>query len=148
MGALAEAMVAYAQPLLDQTDGSHEELNKALSLSSLCYTLGQLPAANRDEALSRMRSSVEMSDEDFEEFKSSIVLPMIARYDAMFSKAVLNVRPIASHDARSITLPAELSGRAQPITIEPPAKKSEPLPYSLCPCNSGKKYKFCCKQTK
>jgi hypothetical protein len=30
MGALAEAFVAYAQPLLDQTDGSEEQLNKVL----------------------------------------------------------------------------------------------------------------------
>jgi hypothetical protein len=29
MGAIAEGLVAYAQPLLDQTDGSEGQLNKA-----------------------------------------------------------------------------------------------------------------------
>ena len=43
MGALAEAFVAYAQPLLDQTDGSEEQLNKAFAISQLCYNLALLP---------------------------------------------------------------------------------------------------------
>ncbi len=60
MGALAEAFVAYAQPLLDQTDGSEEQLNKAFAISQLCYNLGKQatrgPAghnARRNEAISR-----------------------------------------------------------------------------------------------
>ena len=51
MGAIAEAFVAYAQPLLDQTDGSHEELNKAFAMSQLCYNLALLPEDRRDEAI-------------------------------------------------------------------------------------------------
>ncbi len=37
MGAIAEAFRDYAQPLLDQTDGSEEQLRKALGLSQICY---------------------------------------------------------------------------------------------------------------
>jgi hypothetical protein len=33
MGALADAVLAFAQPLLDQTDGSAEGLNRAMALS-------------------------------------------------------------------------------------------------------------------
>ena len=32
MGAIAEGFVAYAQPLLDQTDGSEEQMNKAFAI--------------------------------------------------------------------------------------------------------------------
>jgi hypothetical protein len=35
MGAIAEALVAYAQPLMDQTDGSEEQLNKAFALTQV-----------------------------------------------------------------------------------------------------------------
>ncbi len=34
MGALAEGLVAYARPLLDQTDGSVEQMDKAFSMST------------------------------------------------------------------------------------------------------------------
>ncbi len=53
MGAIAEAIVAYAQPLLDETDGSVEQLNKAFSISQLCYNLALLPQDSRDESLSK-----------------------------------------------------------------------------------------------
>ena len=65
MGALAEAMVAYAQPLLDGTDGSPEQMNKAFSISSFCYTLAQLPKERRDEVMAKMQSTLEMNDEEF-----------------------------------------------------------------------------------
>ena len=32
MGTMADAMVAYAQPMLDETDGSEEQINKAKNL--------------------------------------------------------------------------------------------------------------------
>ena len=40
MGAIADAFVAYAQPLIDQTDGSEEQLSQAFAMSQLCYNLG------------------------------------------------------------------------------------------------------------
>lgn len=86
MGAIAEAMIAYAQPLLEGTDGSTEQMNKALSLSSLCFNLAQMPEASRREALASMKSSVGLSDEEFADFHSSVIVPMIERYDLMFSK--------------------------------------------------------------
>ena len=35
MGAIADAIMAYGQPLIDQTDGSPEELEKALAMTTL-----------------------------------------------------------------------------------------------------------------
>ena len=56
MGAIAEAIVAYAQPLLDQTDGSVEQLNKAMTISQLCWNLALQPEDGRDQMLSEMRA--------------------------------------------------------------------------------------------
>ena len=85
MGAIAEGLVAYAQPLIDQTDGSHEEMEKAFALGMLCYNLAILPdEASRDKTLSDMRPTLDMDDEEFDEFVHSIVLPMIRRHHEMF----------------------------------------------------------------
>ena len=51
MGAMAESFVAYAQPLLDQTDGSEEQLNKAFAITQLCFNLALLPDDQRDTVL-------------------------------------------------------------------------------------------------
>ena len=71
MGALAEAFVAYAQPLLDQTDGSEEQLNKAFAISQLCYNLALLPDDQRDTMLGEMQQTLGMDDEEFAEFRRS-----------------------------------------------------------------------------
>jgi hypothetical protein len=36
MGAIPEAIAAYAQPLIDETDGSLKQMNHALALAQLC----------------------------------------------------------------------------------------------------------------
>src|SRR3954452_7543232 len=84
MGALAEGLVAYAQPLLDETDGSLEQMNKAFSISTLCYNLALLPEDKRDQMLSEMRSTLKMDDEEFDIFRRDIVAPMIRRHQEMF----------------------------------------------------------------
>jgi hypothetical protein len=43
MGALADSITAYAQPLLDGTDGSIEDLNRALALGQVCWNLAIMP---------------------------------------------------------------------------------------------------------
>jgi hypothetical protein len=37
MGAIADAMVRYAQPLVDTCDGSPEDLQKSYLLAQLCW---------------------------------------------------------------------------------------------------------------
>ena len=86
MGAIAEALVAYVQPLLDQTDGSEEQLNKAFAIGQLCYNLSLTPEDSRDQALSEMRLTLKMDDEEFDDFRRSIVDPMIRRHEEMFPR--------------------------------------------------------------
>jgi hypothetical protein len=77
MGGIAEAMAAYAQPLLDQTDGSTQQMNSAFALGPLCWNLALLPEQARDEALAKMRPTLKMDDDQFETFRRSVVVPMI-----------------------------------------------------------------------
>ena len=86
MGALAEAIVAYAQPLIDQTDGSVEQLNKAFAASQLCYNLALLPDDKQEKAISELQSGMEMDDEEFSLFRRSIIVPMIRRHQEMFPR--------------------------------------------------------------
>ena len=86
MGAMAEAIAAYAQPLLDQTDGSAEEVNRAFALGQLCWNLALLPEEGRDEALGKMRPTLKMDDDEFEAFRCSVVVPMIRRHQEMFPR--------------------------------------------------------------
>ena len=136
MGVIADGIMAYAQPLLDQTDGSEEDLNKALALSQLCYNLALLDEAGRDTMLSEMRKDLEMDDEEFDAFRRSVIDPMIRRHHEMFPRMHQRVATASSPSGPSVL--------AHPRTA-PPAK---PHPgtdrYAPCPCGSGEKYKFCC----
>jgi hypothetical protein len=140
MGAIAEAFVAYAQPLLDQTDGSQEQMQKALTISQLCYNLALLPEGQRETMLREMRPDLNMDDEEFDAFRHSIVDPMIQRHHEMFP--FLHRR--ASTATATAPPPSSPSLQAQPRT----AGRAEAYPatdrYAPCPCGSGEKYKFCC----
>jgi hypothetical protein len=86
MGAIAEAIAAYAEPLLDQTDGSLDQLNKAFALAQLCWNLALLSGEERDEAIGEMRLTLKMDDDEFEAFRRSVVVPMIRRHQEMFPR--------------------------------------------------------------
>ncbi len=136
MGAIAEAIVAFSQPLLDQTDGSVEQLEKAMALSQLCYNLALLPEDSLDTTLGEMRPSLNMNDEEFDAFRRDIVLPMIRRHHEMFP---FLHRRVSTGPSQSGPSP-----RSQPRTAAT-AEKQPPIDrYAPCPCNSGEKYKFCC----
>jgi hypothetical protein len=136
MGAIADAFVAYAQPLLDQTDGSEEQLNKAFVISQLCYNLALLPDDQRETTLSEMRPTLKMNDQEFAEFQRSIVTPMIRRHEEMFPR--MHRRGSTDPTQSASRLPARArtaaTGERYPGTDR----------YAPCPCNSGEKYKFCC----
>jgi uncharacterized protein YecA (UPF0149 family) len=136
MGALAEAIAAYAQPLLDQTDGSHQQVEKAFAITTLCYNLALSPEDSREKLLSEMRRSLEMDDDEFDAFRSSVVDPMIRRHEDMFP--LMHQRLAARHRQQVPSLWADSSTAA-------PAEPHRPTDrYAPCPCNSGEKYKFCC----
>src|SRR3954453_7292060 len=84
MGAIADGIVNFARPLIDATDGSHEQLNRAMALGQLCWTLAMLPEDSREELLTKMRPELKMDDDEFEEFRQTVVLPMIRRHEEMF----------------------------------------------------------------
>ena len=136
MGAIADAIVAYGQPLIDPTDGSMEELNKAFALTQFCYNLSLLPEEKRDTMLGEMRSNANMDDEEFDAFRRTLVDPMIRRHQVMF--------PRMHQRFGSDRFDSDPAPRAQPKT----AASAEESPvidrYAPCPCNSGEKYKFCC----
>jgi uncharacterized protein YecA (UPF0149 family) len=116
MGAIGEAITAYAQPLLDDTDGSIEQLNKALSLGQICWNLAIMPEDLRKDALIEIRQTLKKEAGEFEVFQRDFILPMIRRHEEMFPHM---------HGLASKRDPG--TGRNAP-----------------CPCNSGKKYKKCC----
>jgi predicted outer membrane protein len=136
MGAIAEAVVAYAQPLLDQTDGSEEQLNKALTISQLCWNLALHPEDGREQMLSEMRPSLHMDEDQFNDFRRAIIDPMIRRHQEMFPLLHRRVSAAASPSDPSPPAHARAAGEAYPGT----------QPYAPCPCNSGRKYKFCCRK--
>ena len=135
MGALAEAIVAYAQPLIDQTDGSVEQLQKAFAASQLCYNLALLSDDKQEKAISELQSGMEMDDEEFALFRSAIITPMIRRHQEMF--------PRMHRQGSKVGSPSGHSSWSQPGTATP-EKYAGTDRSAPCPCNSGRKYKFCC----
>ncbi len=140
MGRVAESIMAYAQPLIDLTDGSLEEVNQALTLSALCYNLALTPEEDRVKSLDELRRSMKMSDVDFIDLCRDCIIPMIQRHQEMFpamhrSRSVkLSQRALASRlPSRSASRNALSDGDAVPVDR-----------YAPCSCNSGRKYKFCC----
>src|SRR5262249_35515640 len=133
MGAIAEAFASFAQPLLEQTDGSLEEMNKALMLAQFCYNLALSPEESREKAFDEIRSAFDLDDEEFAEFRRSTVDPMLRRHEQMFPRM---------HEIVS-------TGHSRSFGSEPaiPRISNEKTVidrYGPCPCNSGRKYKFCC----
>ena len=136
MGVIGESIVAYAQPLLDETDGSRDAMNRAFVVAQLCWNLALLPEKEREESLQEMRSSLDMDDAEFEDFRQSVVLPMIRRHHEMFP----NMPRRGSANAAKAA-----SGPEAPKTAAPRAEKYPGTGRNApCPCHSGKKYKRCC----
>ena len=136
MGIIAESMVAYAQPLLDETDGSAENMQRALTLAQLCWNLALLSEKERDATLAEMRSSFHMNDGEFEDFRRSVVMPMVQRHHEMFPNM-----PRFDAKGTALVTPAPQTHRAAALRTEryPGTGRNAP-----CPCNSGRKYKRCC----
>jgi hypothetical protein len=133
MGAMADAIKEYAQPLIDTTDGSLEQLNAALTLSQICWNLSISPAEHRERLLAETRTALGMDDDAFQEFLRSIAIPMMQRHIEMFPQMHGERLPPAAVAA------AQPPARPQRIVNYPKTGRNAP-----CPCNSGRKYKHCC----
>ncbi len=112
MGAIAEAIVAYGKPLIDQTDGSAEQLEQALSLTQLCFNLALTPDDMRDAMLDEMRPALNMDDELFDEFRRGIVLPMIRRHEEMFPMMHRRVSTGPAPSIRTVQTPTKNASSA------------------------------------
>jgi hypothetical protein len=137
MGAIADAMFRYAQPLIDATDGSPEQVQKAFTLSQMCWNLAVTPEAKRDDFLASMQPALRMDDEEFQEFQRDIVRPMIRRHQEMFPAMQGPAGSKTSQHARSQGMP-QPAARCS-VKKYPGTGRNE-----RCPCGSGKKYKICC----
>jgi uncharacterized protein YecA (UPF0149 family) len=136
MGAIAEAIVAYAQPLIDATDGSMEQVNRALAISQACWNIAILPEQKRQSCMDSIGQALSVEDAELDEFQHSILEPMIRRHEQMFP---------GMHQLGSQRFPdREPSPSPFPAAAWPRDKSAEPGRYDPCPCNSGEKYKFCC----
>jgi hypothetical protein len=138
MGAIADGIIAFAQPLIDKTDGSLEQMNKALALSQCCWNLALRSEDERDEMIREMRPGLDMDDEEFDEFRNSLLEPMIERHKQMF--------PFL-HMQGALMPPLDgFLNRADWRPALPERKYVGTDAYAPCPCNSGKKFKFCCRK--
>ena len=68
MGVMAESIVAYAQPLLDATDRSHEQMQKALSIAQMCWNLALLPKTEQEKSIAVMQPALKMDEAKFADF--------------------------------------------------------------------------------
>ena len=136
MGAIGDAIVAYARPLLDETDGSIEDVKKAMAVSQLCFNLALSPAQTREQTISELSTNLNMSAAEFDDFRRGIIDPMIQRHQLMFPQMHSRRSNGFTHSDESLY---ERQG-----TVTPTEKPSVPGRYEPCPCNSGRKYKFCC----
>jgi len=138
MGVMAESMVAYAQPLFDETDGSCDQMQRAFSIAQMCWNLALLPETEQEEMLAEMRAALKLDDAAFADFRETVIAPMIVRHHDMF--------PNMPRFGGSGTQPVTPESR----TLRDTAVHTERYPgtgrNAPCPCNSGRKYKRCCGQ--
>ena len=125
MGKMADSLATFAQPLLDATDGSEEQMNKALSIAQVCWNLALMPERDREEHIEDLRQKLNLEESEFSEFRNEVIMPMICRHQEMFPNM------------------AQFGSQATP-----PPQNEDKYPGTArnapCPCNSGKKYKRCC----
>jgi hypothetical protein len=137
MGAIAESIVAYAQPLLDATDGSLEDMNRAIGIGQFCWNLALLPKERQEETLRDAGPTLQMEAEEFEAFRQSVIMPMVQRHEEMF--------PQLHGRFPSDAWESDFSPSMRQRDAAPTEKYPGTEPYAPCPCNSGRKYKFCCR---
>jgi uncharacterized protein YecA (UPF0149 family) len=137
MGAIADAMMRFAQPLVDATDGSPEQFQKALTLSQLCWNLALTPESGRQELLASLQPALRMDDDEFQEFTRTVAIPMIHRHEEMF--------PAMHHQAAADPFESvPRQAMRQPAARHSVKKYAGTGRNERCPCGSGKKYKLCC----
>lgn len=148
MGASADSIVAYAQPLLDSGDGSIEYVQEALTYAELCWNLALMPEDAREEPLRKMQPTLGLNDQELEAFREEILEPMIRRHQEMFPR--LHERA-PGPDLGEVPGPREAPTHPEPPAPAPPVTRpagrnkryAGTARNAACPCGSGLKYKRC-----
>jgi hypothetical protein len=149
MGIIAESFVNYAQPLIDDTDGSEDQMQRAMNVAQMCWNLALMPENEREAAIEKFKSPLELTDEEFAEFRQKFILPMIERHIKMFPG--LHGRDKQARLATAFGSPQDRMPLVERLFDDfgaaappPPKKRMATGPYEPCPCGSGRKYKWCC----
>jgi uncharacterized protein YecA (UPF0149 family) len=129
MGAIADAIVSYARPLFEETDGSESAMNRAMAVAQMCWNLAILPEDRRETAIDELKPALKMTDGEFADFQQSVILPMIRRHCEMFPGLHAHFKQASNTVG---------------IASSPTKKYPGTDRYAPCPCGSGRKYKFCC----
>jgi SWIM/SEC-C metal-binding protein len=80
----ARDMMDFAQPLIDATDGSIEQMNKALSFAMVCWNLAILDPAEREKGLAEMVNELCPDEGAGRDELRRLLLQMIERHEEMF----------------------------------------------------------------
>jgi hypothetical protein len=148
MGVIAESFASYAQPLFDQTDGSPPEMQRAMSIAQICWNLALLPEEKRNAAIDEFKSPLKMADEDFAEFRQTVILPMIRRHVEMFPGLHARSKPprheIGGGSPQTMMHGAERLFKEFGVMSPPPTRHAAVRRNDPCPCGSGRKFKRCC----
>jgi hypothetical protein len=86
--------------------------------------------------LYEVRQTLGMDDEEFAEFRRSVIVPMIRRHQEMF--------PGMHRRSFGDSAPSSSSSRAHTRKAAPGERYPGSDRYAPCPRGSGEKYKFCC----
>lgn len=132
MGIIGESIAAYAQPLFDETDGSVEQMQRAMAIAQMCWNFALTPEDERDAAIDEMKPVLKMADGEFDEFKQKVILPMIERHCKMFP----GMHSRTKHSPHT----SSIFPGMPPSTMKPLVTGRN----APCPCGSARKYKHCC----
>ena len=79
----AQQMVEFVRPLVDESDGSEEQLSNALNMGVLCWNIAVLPRTSRDRALRDAIDEFGATEKEREAFREVAEL-LIARHEQLF----------------------------------------------------------------
>jgi hypothetical protein len=81
----AQQMMDFAQPLIDQSDGSTDALNKALSIAMIFWNLALTPEQEREQALVEIMAGMSAGEsDDVRSAFQAMAETMIERHREMF----------------------------------------------------------------
>lgn len=91
--------LAYAEPLLSQTDGSEMHMKAALEIAMTCQLVSLLPEGERETFLEEIRGKMNLNSEEYREFRHEVIDPMIRRHQQMFPGTPLVSRSIIRNES-------------------------------------------------